>query len=310
MKQDSIVEVSEKVGRTLKLYLVDGTPTGIVTAELGNWTGKLIAAPRAAIKELLDRKEADSTGVYLLMGDDSTDSAEVKIYVGESDCVSSRIKQHYSDENKQFFDRLCLIVSKDENLTKSHVRYLEARILSLIKEAASAAIENSEFPSIAGLLPEPEKADMERFLAEVTVLLPFLGFNILSGVSENVRIVSDQSSYDNDGMIFVLDDKIAKARATEVNGEFVVLAESLARAEETDSLTRKLSNLRKRLEENKTIEKTKDSQHYRFVKNFSFKSPSAASSLLCGMSTNGTVKWRSAVDGQTYKDWQQKQLTD
>jgi len=27
-------------GRTIRIYLVDGVPTGILTAEIINWTGK------------------------------------------------------------------------------------------------------------------------------------------------------------------------------------------------------------------------------------------------------------------------------
>jgi hypothetical protein len=40
-------------GRTLKIFLVDGTPNGLLTAEVMNWTGHAITGPRTRLPELL-----------------------------------------------------------------------------------------------------------------------------------------------------------------------------------------------------------------------------------------------------------------
>ena len=34
------------LGKTIRLYLADGTPTGPVVAEIINWTGQVIVVPR------------------------------------------------------------------------------------------------------------------------------------------------------------------------------------------------------------------------------------------------------------------------
>jgi hypothetical protein len=47
---------------TIKLFLVHGSPNGLRTAELSNWSGKAIAAPRTEIPELLKREELKNTG--------------------------------------------------------------------------------------------------------------------------------------------------------------------------------------------------------------------------------------------------------
>jgi hypothetical protein len=39
-------------GKTIRIYLVDGHPTGILTAEIINWTGKIIVAPRSTAGRL------------------------------------------------------------------------------------------------------------------------------------------------------------------------------------------------------------------------------------------------------------------
>lgn len=57
-------------GKTLELYLVDGNPNGIITAEVFNWTGHVLITSRASgqIKKVLKRDEAKRTGVYILLG--------------------------------------------------------------------------------------------------------------------------------------------------------------------------------------------------------------------------------------------------
>lgn len=46
------------VGKSIRLYLADGTPGGLLTAEIMNWTGHVVAAPRSDLASLLKRPEA------------------------------------------------------------------------------------------------------------------------------------------------------------------------------------------------------------------------------------------------------------
>jgi len=34
-------------GRSIRLFLVDGTPNGLLTAEITNWTGHVLTGPRS-----------------------------------------------------------------------------------------------------------------------------------------------------------------------------------------------------------------------------------------------------------------------
>jgi hypothetical protein len=136
-----------------------------------------VASP-TALPELVRREEASRTGVYLLLGPDPDIPGRQLIYVGEGDQVESRLVAHDADESKEFFTRAVLIVSKDENLTKAHGRYLESRIIAAIRGAGRAKLVNGTEPPFKGL-PEPEIADMERVLDEIEVLLPVLGFDVL-----------------------------------------------------------------------------------------------------------------------------------
>lgn len=53
---------------TIKLFLVNGTPNGLRTAELFNWSGKAVSAPRSELTQLLARPELRLQGNYFLTG--------------------------------------------------------------------------------------------------------------------------------------------------------------------------------------------------------------------------------------------------
>ena len=45
-------------GRSIRLFLVDGTPNGLLTAEIMNWTGHVLTGPRSKLAELVQRRDA------------------------------------------------------------------------------------------------------------------------------------------------------------------------------------------------------------------------------------------------------------
>ncbi len=72
-------------GRSIRMFLVDGSPTGLIIAEIVNWTGKVIVVPRSALVSFLKRREAQNTGVYILSGPDPDDPFRSRVYVGETE---------------------------------------------------------------------------------------------------------------------------------------------------------------------------------------------------------------------------------
>jgi len=165
-------------GRSIRLFLVDGTPRGIITAEIMNWTGHVMFAPRSRLPDLIQRTEAGRTGVYFLTGTDAEESLKPLVYVGETDNVGKRVAQHNRDETKDFWDRVCVVTSKDQNLTKSHAKYLESRLIAIATDAGRAKLINNTAPDY-GLLPEADIADMEFFIEQIRIVLPVLGLEFL-----------------------------------------------------------------------------------------------------------------------------------
>lgn len=80
-----------------------------------------------------------------------------------------------------FWDQVVFFTSKDDNLTKAHVKYLESRMVALALEAKRIKLENGSAPTMSSL-PRPDQADMEAFLESARILLGSLGFNFLEPV--------------------------------------------------------------------------------------------------------------------------------
>jgi hypothetical protein len=166
------------IGKTIRIYLADGTPLGIRHAELVNWSGQAVVCPRGRMGELASWNECQRPGVYILVGDDESGTKDL-VYIGEAENVLTRLQGH---RNKDFWTRVVFFTSKDDNLTKAHVKYLEARIIELALDADRARVENGNSPQRPSL-PRAERDSMEEFLGPVRTLLGALGFNLLQPIA-------------------------------------------------------------------------------------------------------------------------------
>jgi Domain of unknown function (DUF4357) len=315
---DPFAKLPTRRGRTLKLYLVDGSPSGVITAELGVSSVRAAVATRTALPDLIRREEAMRTGIYLLVGPDPDLPGRQLVYVGEGDQVRTRLAAHDADEAKDFFTRAVLIVSKDENLTKAHGRYLESRVIAAIRGAGRAKLVNGTEPPFKGL-PEPEIADMERVLDEIEVLLPVLGFDILrpagqeAGAASALPTKTDPGkllAMGTDGPVFTFTESGADAKAREANGEFVVLAGSLAKRQEVPSCGEGLKRRRAQLLADGVLTPSDDIRFLRFTADTAFDSPSGAAGVVYGGNVNGNRYWKHATTGQTYGDWRKSRIGD
>ncbi len=140
---------------TIKLFLTRGDAKSLRTAEISNWTGKAIAAPRTEFDDLLQREERDRTGVYILSGNDPL-SGLPRAYIGEAEVIRERLKQH---KTKEFWVSAIVFVSKDDNLTKAHVRYIEGRLLT---EAQVGRCTLEQNQAGGAKLPESDRVDYGR----------------------------------------------------------------------------------------------------------------------------------------------------
>lgn len=293
---------STSSGKSIKLFLADGTPQGLIVAEIMNWTGQALSAPRARLADLLGRTEAARTGVYVLMGPDPDRPAGVKAYIGEADNIAKRLRRHLQTEEKDFFDRLVVIVAKDDNLTKAHARYLESQLLRAAKDAGAVALANDTQPDFQ-MLPEADRADMRFFLDQLHLVLPVLGFDLFrqSAAQAARDVVSSET-------LFTFTTAGASATARESDDGFVVLAGSTARRHGTDTFPSGYRSLRDQLVQDGRLVDGPDPLLYGFAADVSFASPSAAASIVAARSASGPREWKVEGTGMAYRDWLARRL--
>lgn len=283
-------------GRAIRIFLVEGTASGLRTVEIGLSTVKAVIASRAALGALSKREEARRTGIYVLIGDDPAIPGRAAIYVGEGDDVLTRILAHDKDASKEFWDRVALFVSKDQNLTKAHVRYLEARLVELATSAKRATVLNKNEPN-GGKLPEADEAEMEELLDHVRIMLSTSGVSAFEAAGSQTQ--NPTSSDTSVALTFSGDGYSGKCELRD--GEFLVLKDSIARATEAPSLSKTSSALRNELLTTGVVTKQGDGS-LRFMQDFVFGSASGSAQVLCGANVNGKVSWKLS-DGRTLKDW-------
>lgn len=279
---------------TVKIFLVQGSPSSVRTAELSNWTGKAVAGPRSQIEDILKREEANKPGVYFLTGV-NPETGRNKVYIGEAEVIKNRIKGHMP---KEFWKTIVFFVSKDENLTKAHIKYLEGKIIEIAKSVGRYELENSQ--SSGSHLPESDAADMDIFLFKMEQLLPILGQEFLKPV---VKYESSKKKSD----LLYCKIKNLKATGRQTDSGFVVLKGSEAVLTERPS-TQKYqyaANLRTTLVSENIVEKKDD--RLIFVSDYEFSSPSAAAAVIHGGQANGLTAWKDSK-GISLKQKEEKDI--
>lgn len=81
-------------GKSIELFLVNGTADSLITAELSNWNGKALKIPRIEVASC-SRDDITQAGVYFLFckEDDGSDS----VYIGEAENVKERLVKQLRD---------------------------------------------------------------------------------------------------------------------------------------------------------------------------------------------------------------------
>ena len=298
-------------GRSLRLFLVDGTPNGLLTAEIMNWTGHVLTGPRSKLAELVQRPECARTGVYFLVGPDPDNSLRSHVYIGESDDVAKRLKSHNRPEEaggKDFWERVCLVTSKDQNLTKAHVKYLESLLIGIAGSLGRCELVNGTAHEYISL-PESDRADMAFFLEQIRTVLPVLGFDFLRELTKpSAPVAASVAAPVSRSPRFVLEVPRyhISAQGQEIDGEFFVLKGSKARPEWVGT-ERGYQGLFKQLVDEGVLS-ADGGEHLFFIDDYAFSSPSAAAAVVCGRAANGRTSWMVENSGETYAAWQDRQL--
>lgn len=300
------------IGKSIRIYLSEGTVTGIRYVELVNWTGQAIACPRNRLAELSSWPEAQNPGVYFLFESQAADSKPLA-YIGESEEVAKRLTSH--DRQKEFWNEVVMFTSKDENLTKAHIKYLESSLVALSGKANRYNLENGNTPPVASL-PRADKDAMEEFVGNVRMILPVLGHPILEPLLGE-RIMPSQTPTPTPetvqlGDIDLLQDLTFSVNNLEARGAvtdegFVLKARSQVALTSSESMPGKLGRIKQGYIDDGTL--TPEQGCYVASRDILFGSSSYAAAIVAGTSRSGPQGWK-AKDGRTIKQIEDESLDD
>lgn len=300
----SSVSEPNAVGESIRLFLVSGRPDGLITAELINWTGHTLVGGIDDLPALLARPEAVRPGVYFLLGDDG-DPTLPKLYIGETENIRERLIQHERADKKAFVERVCVVTSKDANLTKAHIRYLESKLIASAEKMGRAKLDNGTRPPPPPL-PEADQSDMEKFLRHLSILLPVLGFDFFWTPRVETPPPPGQPVPAALELFLGTDISSALAYANFQDGRVTVLAGSHARADAPQSTNQYRGQRQAHIAAGRM--RLDPDQSYRFTTDIEFTSPSAAAAVVLDRNANGRTEWRVKSTGETLLAWQAEQL--
>lgn len=274
-------------GKSIELYLADGTVGGLVVAELSNWNGKALKIARDDVAGCT-RTDIQGAGVYFLFCGNGEDGDE-GVYVGEAENVRDRLRQHIRDaktgKETYYWNTAVCFLGRD--LNKTLIRYLEHRFVGIMKTCDRARpLTRKTYGKT--VMKEWQCAAMEEFIENARVLMGALGYRVL--------LPKPQAGGPTDCFCCKASGADAKGFLTKTG--FMVLKGSRTTEATVPSFARiggRYFRLRGELEANGTIRK------HVFTRDYEFASPSAASSVACGRMSNGLTDWKDA-QGHALRD--------
>lgn len=265
------------MGKTVTTYLIDRDPKGTQYAFISNKICQMFVVPRSNLSYLNTQEKLQKPAFYILLGED--ESTKPQVYIGETENFKERVKDH--DSKKAFWQKALIFVSKDDDMTKVDVQYLEHKAITEAKKANAFILsDNKQIPK-APNLPEHQQDSMDEFFEDVKFLASFIGYNIF-------EISQPKSEH-----LFYTKGRGRNAKGFYSSDGFTVLKGSIIAKTIVPSFNWK--NKREKMiqdytaNENGVLVLTSDK---------TFSSPSTAADFCIGSSNNGWLVWKDK-DGNT-----------
>lgn len=281
-------------GKSIELFLVNGTADSLIIAELSNWNGKAIKIPRIEVSSC-DRDDITQAGVYFLFckEDDGSDS----VYIGEAENVKERLVQHLRDyqaeKEKYYWNTAVVFIGRD--LNKALIRYLENRFVEIARNCKRYLVltKNTYRNTV---MKESQIAVMEEFVDDVKILINALGYKVLEPFAQ---MDSSNTSVD-DELLYITSGSVNATGKVTAEGFVVFAGATVNEKMSLKSLSPGMLKQRQKLFDSSKVENLITTE------DILFSSSSAAADFILGYSVSGPRTWKTK-DGKSLKEIESNQ---
>ena len=282
-------------GKSIELFLVNGTADSLIIAELSNWNGKAIKIPRIEVSSC-NRDNITQAGVYFLFckEDDGSDS----VYIGEAENVKDRLVQHLrdyqSEKEKYYWSTAVVFIGRD--LNKALIRYLENRFVEIAR-ASKRYLVLTKNTYRNTVMKESQIAVMEEFVDNVKILINALGYKVLEPFAQ----VDPSNDTVDDKLLYITSGSVNATGKVTAEGFVVFAGATLNEKMSVRSLSAGMQKQRQKLFDSSKVNKLVTTE------DILFSSSSAAADFILGYSVSGPRTWKTK-GGRTLKELEDKQV--
>ncbi|MEE0266579.1 MAG: GIY-YIG nuclease family protein [Bacteroidales bacterium] len=263
------------MGKTVTTYLIDGDPKGTQYAFISNKICQMFVVPRSNLAYLNTQEKLQKPAFYILLGEDETTKPQA--YIGETENFRERVKDH--DSKKTFWQKALIFVSKDADMTKADVQYLEYKAIELARKANAYVLSDNKQTPKSPNLPEYQKDSMDEFFDDVKFLASFIGCNIFEVSQPKAEHLFFLKGRDCDAKGFYNSNGFTVLKGSVIAKDSVP---SLAWKEKREIMVQEYTEI---IDGNLVLNSDK-----------TFSSPSTASDFCKGSSNNGWIVWKDKED--------------
>jgi predicted GIY-YIG superfamily endonuclease len=271
------------VPKTIQIFLPSGDPRGIRIAEVTTRIVQAIEVPRSRLKEFFAMPECQQVGVYFLLGDTDSDDGP-KVYIGQTGNLKQRLTKHNKSEDKDFWDRVIVVLSRTNSLTQTHALFLEWYSIQAVRDAGRYSDENGN-SGTRPHTPLPLKADCMEIYETASTLLATLG--------QPLFLPFGGSQQNDEQQLYYCKQSEADGHGLYTDEGFVVLKGSSGRIECVTSMKNTPPEKKRQKLITSGITKEIDGRLV-FQKDHPFTSPSLAATVLTARHSNGWTAWVDA----------------
>lgn len=288
-------------GKSINLFLMDGTPNGRIKCTLANWTGVAYKIPRTELDKCKGREDLSQSGVYFLFGtSDQTD--DNMVYIGQAGVRKNgegllyRLIEHKRHPDKDYWTEAVVFTTSNNSFGPTEISYLENRFCRLAASADRYKIKNGNDPT-PGNITEEKESELEEFIDYAKIVMGALGHKLFEPLTDKPK-PSVTSEGPEDELLLFLKRKsrksglVIEASCKQTNEGFVVLKGSRIETIDSESIPPGIKERR---------EKAKIDKHGILQENILLGSPSYAAAFVIGGHVNGLTEWKT-VDGVSLKE--------